>query len=271
MKTTIKKLIPRPIGNGLRRIYLYFRGVVYSGKLYFCPICQGSFKSMLDGGFDLPINYEKKIIGAGRRKNMVCPGCSSTDRERLLYTYLNNSPGLLKPLVKVLHIAPERGLSKYLNNISKSNYVSGMKYHEGFYYGKTSRLFDIQELPFENNRFELVVCNHVLEHVQDDRKAMHELYRVMQPGATAILQVPWSPVIEETIEDPSVKDPKEREKKFGQFDHVRLYGHDYPKRLQNAGFEVDTVTLEKLNIQLKYQQKISVIPNEVIFIAKKPV
>jgi SAM-dependent methyltransferase len=226
---------------------------------------------MLDGGTDLPINKEMQIIGAGRRENVVCPGCGSTDRDRLLYTYLNNSPGLLKPYVKILHIAPEPGLSKYLQHIGKSAYVGGMKYHEGYYYSKNFKLFDILNLPFEKDYFELVVCNHVLEHIQDDVKGLREIYRVMKAGATAILQVPWSPVLQETLEDPSIQNPKEREKRFGQFDHVRLYGLDYPKRLQKAGFDVEIITLEQLNIKIEYQKKISLIPNEVIFIAKKPV
>lgn len=271
MKRTIKKLIPRRLGYFLRRIFLHFRRFIYSGKKYYCPLCQHSYKSMLPGGFDLPVNKEMKIIGAGRRTNVVCPGCGSTDRDRLLYTYLNNTPGLLKPFVKTLHIAPEPGLSKYLKSISKIAYKCGVKYHEGFYYDKNIQLFDILNLPFENNRFELVVCNHVLEHIDNDKRAMEEIFRVMQPGAKAIVQVPWSPILNETIEDPAITDPKEREKKFGQFDHVRLYGLDYPDRLRKAGFEVDIVTLEQLNIKLDYQHKISIIPNEVIFIAKKPV
>lgn len=270
MKNLIKKLIPRRLGYLLRRIYLNFRRVIYSGKKYYCPLCQQSYKSMLSGGFDLPVNKEMKIIGAGRRENVVCPGCGSTDRDRLLYTYLNNTPGLLKPFVKILHIAPEPGLSKYLKSIGKIAYKSGVKYHEGFYYGNNIPLFDILNLPFDNNRFELVVCNHVLEHIENDKRAMEEIFRVMQPGAKAILQVPWSPLLKETIEDPSITDPKEREKNFGQFDHVRLYGSDYPERLRKVGFEVEIVTLEQLNIKVDYQNKICIIPNEVIFIAKKP-
>ncbi len=269
MKTIIKKLIPRRIGYVLRSIYLFFRKIIYSGNKFFCPLCRRSYKSFLDGGFDLAVNKEMQIIGAGRRKHVVCPGCASTDRDRLLFVYLNSSPGILKPSVKTLHIAPEPGLGKYLSSMSKTEYVSGMKYHEGFYYGKNTKLFDITALPFEENKFELIVCNHVLEHIDDDHQAMKEIYRVMKPNGTAILQVPWSPILKETREDSSVKDPKEREKQFGQFDHVRLYGTDYPDRLKKAGFNVEIVTLEQLNIKVDYQKRISVIPNEVIFIAKK--
>ena len=113
---------------------------------------------------------------------------------------------------------------------------------------------DIHDIPFEENSFDIIFCNHVLEHVRDDIQAMKEMLRVLKPGGYAILQIPFfHPVPETTYEDPSITDPIEREKIFGQDDHVRLYGQDYPQRLASAGFKVkeDRMVFELPDEQVK--------------------
>jgi len=98
---------------------------------------------------------------------------------------------------------------------------------------------DIHAIPFEDNAIDIIFCNHVLEHVDDDRKALSEIHRVLKPGGWAILQVPFFyPLPKTTYEDKSITDPKEREKAFGQDDHVRMYGEDYGARLAESGFQV---------------------------------
>lgn len=97
---------------------------------------------------------------------------------------------------------------------------------------------DIHQIPFSENIFDVVICNHVLEHVQDDIKAMSEIRRVLKPGGWAIMQVPFfSPVSDVTIEDSTIITPREREKAFGQDDHVRMFGKDYSKRIERAGLK----------------------------------
>ena len=99
---------------------------------------------------------------------------------------------------------------------------------------------DIHEMPFEDNKFDVVLCNHVLEHVADDMKALAEIKRVLKPGGWAILLVPFfKPVPDITFSDNSITNPREREKIFGQSDHVRKYGKDYSTRLAMSGMEVD--------------------------------
>jgi len=99
---------------------------------------------------------------------------------------------------------------------------------------------DIHEIPFEENHFDVVLCNHVLEHVKDDIKAMSEIKRILKPGGWAILQVPFfSPVPDLTFEDNSITDPRERERIFGQDDHVRMFGKDYSKRIQRSGLKAE--------------------------------
>ena len=95
-------------------------------------------------------------------------------------------------------------------------------------------------IPFEENTFDIIFCNHVLEHVNDDEKVLQEFYRVLKPGGWGIFQIPIEYNREKTIEDTSIKDPKERFRLFGQDDHVRAYGVDYPEIIKSAGFEVET-------------------------------
>ena len=271
MINQLKTIIPRPLGYLAREIYLFFRGYIYYGKTIYCPLCGHSFRKMIPGGFDLEVNQRFKVIGAGRRKNVVCPACASSDRDRLLFAYFEQNQNLLTSETRVLHIAPEPELSRYLSKKVNSYYVSGMKYHEGFYYSRNVVLFDILHLPFENNAFGLLVCNHVLEHIENEKLALSEIMRVLKPGGSAILQVPWSPLLEKTYENSNVKTQADREKYFGQFDHVRLYGKDYPKRLENAGFEVKVSDFAKSNVSKDYASRIAINPDETIFVAYKPV
>jgi SAM-dependent methyltransferase len=264
----LKKIIPRHFGYYLRQWRLYMRGLANRGNAYYCPLCNQSYRKMFDGGFDLPVIKKMQIIGAGRRKSVICPGCNSTDRDRLLYLYINQHIEAAKTL-RILHIAPEPALAPYLQKLAPENYVAGVKYHEGFYYSKNIKLFDIKDIPYDNDSFDLILCNHVMEHIDNDSKAMQELSRVLAPGGKAILQVPWSPLLEKTIEDPSITNTAKREELFGQFDHVRLYGKDYPERLRNAGFKVhiiDPKILTNENIQAKY---FAINLNEVIFVGEK--
>jgi len=134
----------------------------------------------------------------------------------------------------MLHIAPEICLQNKMKGMKKLDYTTG---------DVESPLADIQmdihKIPFEENSFDVVMASHVLEHVENDIQALREIYRVLKPSGWAILQVPfYSPIPENTFQDPSVSSKKEREKLYGQDDHVRKYGKDYPKRLESAGFEV---------------------------------
>jgi SAM-dependent methyltransferase len=240
MKIPFKNLIPFWLAQKLRGGYQKISGAYYAGNSCFCPFCKKSFRKFLPGGFDLPVLFEKQIIGAGYRLNNVCPRCYSLDRDRLVYLFLHEKTNIFTAPVKVFHVAPEGCLRALLNSMPNVTYRSGVKYLEGYYYEKSTNLLDITELPFENENFDVIICNHVLEHIQDDTKAIRELYRVLKPGGWAILQVPISKMLPKTFEDPSVASAEERERVFGQFDHVRIYGLDYKDRLAKAGFTVRT-------------------------------
>lgn len=151
------------------------------------------------------------------------------------------SKGLPRAGHHVLHIAPERGLRDKLKSLPGLHYVAGDKHEPGYSYPPDTMDLDVTVLPFGNDQFDVVLCSHVLEHVPDDRKAMRELHRVLKPGGTGIILVPIERGRAATYEDPSITDPAERKKVYGQFDHVRIYGSDYTERLRDAGFSVEEI------------------------------
>jgi SAM-dependent methyltransferase len=128
---------------------------------------------------------------------------------------------------------------------------------------------DITAIPYPEASFDAVICNHVLEHVSDDRLAMRELLRVLRPGGWAMLQVPVDPGRETTFEDPAVTNPKERRRAFGQYDHVRAYGRDYPRRLASQGFDV---SVEELVPELppSIVRRLALDLDETIYVCRKP-
>ena len=163
----------------------------------------------------------------------------------------------------MLHVAPEHCF------ISRFEALKNIEYITGDIESPLARVrMDVHDIPFKEEEFDVVFCNHVLEHVTDDRKAMDEIYRVMKKGGWGILQIPlFFPLPEKTIEDPSISDPKKREELFGQDDHVRKYGTDYKKRLEEAGFRV----YDSFNEELKEEEikKYSIVKNDTLFVVEK--
>ena len=174
-----------------------------------------------------------QIIGAGRRLG-ACPVCRSTDRERLLYLYLSRETGVFRGGLRLLHVAPEPQLGPALRVILGAGYVSADLQPSG-----VRVALDIARIPCRDATFDVILCCHVLEHVADDRRAMGELRRVLKPEGWAILLVPFSPTLEVTREDPGAVTPEQRRATFGQTDHVRIYGRDYARRLEECGFRVE--------------------------------
>lgn len=194
----------------------------YKGNQFFDPIDGKSYRKFL------PYGYGKQ------RENALSPGTLSLERHRQMWLYLKNETDFFKKNLKVLHIAPEQEFLRRFKKMKNLDYISA-----DLYSPIVDVKADVLNLPFENESFDVVICNHVLEHIVDDRKAMSELYRVMRHGGWGILQVPMKNSLKKTYEDFSITDPKERQKHFGQYDHVRWYGMDYFDRLKSVGFEAD--------------------------------
>lgn len=198
------------------------------------------------------------------RPNALCPNCLSLERHRLIWMYLQDQTDFFKAQLQVLHVAPEvcfmrRFEQKHGNRYITTDIESPLAKVKA----------DIHQLPFADNTFDAVLCNHVLEHVADDIKALQELKRVLKPGGWAILQVPFfSPVPETTFEDNSITDKREREKIFGQDDHVRKYGHDYPTRINASGLVAEENRFAQ-NLPREIALRASIMKNEILYIGRK--
>lgn len=192
---------------------------------YYCPVCDKNFRNF-------------KTFGLNLRPNAQCPGCGSLERHRLLLIALQKLSLLSNQRRKnLLHIAPEPCLALKLKQTFEYTSVD----LDG---ARAMMQMDIMNLQFPDAHFDGIICNHVLEHVSDDRKALSELYRVLKPKGWASIQVPIDR--DTTDEDHSVVDPSERERRFGQHDHVRSYGLDFQQRLEDVGFSVVVFPKEKL-------------------------
>ena len=242
--------------NFLIRISYYLIPVlkiIYSGNNFIDPIDGRGYSKFLSYGYG-------KL-----RKNALSPGTLSLERHRLLWLYLNNSTNLLKSKIRVLHIAPEQIFyRKFKKNI----------YWDYTTFDLKSPIADIKgnitNMIFNDATFDLIICNHVLEHIVDDRAAMREIYRVLKKDGIGILQVPIDKSLEETYEDNSIVSKKQRDKHFGQYDHVRVYGVDYKDRLENTGFIVNLLNYTN-QIEDNLISKYGLIKGELIPIVKKSI
>ena len=220
----ILNLVPRPL---LIRLSYFVRPVLaffLKGNTFTDPIDGKSFKSFLPYGY------------GNQRSNVLSPSTLSLERHRLLWLYLKNETNFFSNNLKVLHFAPEQCFLKRFKNLKNLDYTTT---------DLESPIADVKadicNLPFKDNSYDIIFCNHVLEHIPDDTKAMQELYRVLKPSGMAILQIPQDLDRDTTFEDDSITDKKERAKIFGQYDHVRIYGLDYFDKLRNIGFKVEEV------------------------------
>ncbi|MDP5158356.1 MAG: methyltransferase domain-containing protein [Flaviramulus sp.] len=220
----ILNIIPRPILIRLSYLIRPILAFFLKGDKYTDPIDGKSFKSFL------PYGYGKQ------RNNVLSPSTLSLERHRLLWLYLKNETNFFSANHKVLHFAPEQAFYKRLRKMKNLNYVTT---------DLNSPLADVKadicNLPFKDNEFDIILCNHVLEHIPDDTKAMQELYRVLKPSGFGVFQIPQDLKRDKTFEDNLIIDRKERAKIFGQYDHVRIYGRDYFEKLRNIGFKVEEV------------------------------
>lgn len=227
MKSLFKFFLNKIPRQTLIRLSYVFRPVLafwYRGSKFEDPIDGKTYRSFL------PYGYENQ------RENVLAPGTLSLERHRLLWLYLKNETSFFTENLKVLHFAPEQAFYKRFKNLKNLDYTTT---------DLNSPLADVKadicNLPFDDNIFDFILCNHVLEHIPDDTQAMHELYRILKPGGTGIFQIPQDLSREKTFEDNSITNPKERAKIFGQYDHVRVYGRDYFDKLRSVGFTVDEV------------------------------
>jgi SAM-dependent methyltransferase len=230
---SILNTIPRP---WLIKVSYLVRPIIafsLKGDRFTDPIDGKNFRKFL------PYGYGKQ------RENALSPSTLSLERHRLMWLFLRDETTFFtsEKKLKTLHIAPEQCFLDIFRKQENLEYITS---------DLESPIADVKadicDLPFKDNSFDVVFCNHVLEHITDDKKAMQELFRVMKKGGFGVFQIPQDLSRETTFEDNSITDKKERAEIFGQYDHVRIYGKDYFNKLRSIGFKVD---------EIDYTQKIS--------------
>ena len=225
--------------------------IIFHGKKYTDPIDDSNYSKFLSYGY--------KTV----RKNALCPGTLSLERHRLLWLYLDKETDFLNSNLKVLHVAPEQVFYKKFKKLKNWEY---------FTFDLNSPIADIKgdliSTNFKDEYFDLIICNHVLEHIEDDKSALDEMYRILKYNGISILQVPINVKRENTFEDLSIKSKIQREKYFGQYDHVREYGLDFKDRVEQAGFKVEMINYSK-KISQDLVIKYGLMKDDLIPIGKK--
>jgi predicted SAM-dependent methyltransferase len=245
--------LPRPLLIRLSYPFKKVAPLLYKGNNVECPVCERSFSKFLSYGSDI-----------AHRENVLCPYDLTLERHRLMWLYLRDHSNFFTANhLDVLHIAPEQcfhGKFKVQKNL---NYVTG-----DLVSPLADLHFDLHSIPLDDNSFDVVFCNHVLEHVDDALQCMRELHRVLRPGGWGIMQVPQDFDRDITYEDTSITSPEDREKHFWQKDHVRLFGNDYPQWLEKAGFNVEVFDKES-KYDSKMIERFRLQKKEILYIVHK--
>jgi SAM-dependent methyltransferase len=258
VKSLAKSLLPNQLYSELQKpfrkvrqflLYSCFaKKIRYFGTAHYCPICRSHIRILFP-------------FGVPPRLNAECPVCGSLERHRLVFLFLSQRTDLfLPPKKRMLHIAPEDCLADIFKKNEFINYISA----DIAPYAMLE--MDLTDIFFPDETFDVIFVSHVFEHIVDDRKAMREIFRTLKTKGSAILQVPIK--AEVTFEDPNIINPKDRERYFGQNDHVRIYGKDYYDRLIEAGFTVhrERLSLQENNAMVK---RLGLSPNEEITFCTK--
>lgn len=234
-------------------LFKVFAPMIYRGNKVECPVCNKSFSKFLSYGSSV-----------AHRENVLCPYDLTLERHRLMWLYLrDHSTFFTATSLSVLHMAPEQCF------LPKFKQQKNLTYLTADIESPIADIhFDLHQIPLESDRFDVVFCNHVMEHVENPHQCLREIFRVMKSGAWAIMQVPQDMTRETTLEDPAIVTPEDREKYYWQKDHVRLFGRDYPDYLKKAGFEVQEFWLKE-HLEPSVFERYRISSDEVLYIAKK--
>ena len=212
-------------------------GLAYRGRGRECPVCGSHYRRFMPYGY------------VTSREDALCPHCLSLERHRMIWLWLKESSNLFEGYPRLLHIAPEVSLMRHF----KRHYRNNKNYITADLESPLADLhFDVQNIPLGDESVDIIICNHLLEHVEDDRRAMAELYRILKRGGWGIMLVPEERGRATTFEDDTITDPEERTRIFGQYDHRRIYGRDYDERLAAVGFRVERIAYTE---QLSSEQR----------------
>ena len=247
----VTRFVPRHILQRVAHFFLRILSLFYRGNNFEDPITGIRYRKLLPYGRLKP------------RPNALSPDSMSLERHRMVWLYLQNKTDFFTAPHRFLHLAPEYCFLRLFKHQKNLDYVTGDLVSPW-----ADHHFDVHEIPFEDNSFDVIMANHLLEHVEDDAIVMREFYRVMKKGGWGIFQVPVDYSRDTTYEDPTITDPREREIHYWQSDHVRLYGKDYADKLRQAGFVVEEVDyFSELGPELA--TKFALMMEEKIYYCKK--
>lgn len=243
--------IPRTVLQRMASWAVPVLGLLYTGRGRECPVCGCRKRKFLPYGY------------VTSRENALCPRCLALERHRLIWLWIERETNLTDYPRKMLHIAPEVALMRKFKQIYASN--SELYVTADLESPLATLHFDVQQIPLDDESFDILICNHLLEHVKSDHKALEELFRVIRHGGWGIILSPMDDSRETTFEDDSITDEAERTRIFGQYDHRRIYGRDYADRLRKAGFEVEVIdyaaqlTPEERNLYALTDEKLYIV------------
>lgn len=244
--------IPRSWLQRLASWAVPIMGIAYLGRGRECPLCGSRRRKFMPYGY------------VTSREDALCPRCLALERHRMIWLWITRHTDLLERRPRLLHIAPEVSLMRHLKPLygNSSNYITA-----DLESPLADLHFDVQQIPLSDGSVEVVICNHLLEHVEDDRVALRELHRILCHGGWGILLVPEDRRRATTFEDDSVTDRAERTRLFGQYDHRRVYGRDYDDRLRSAGFRVARIPCS--DIATATERKLYAIGNDDLVVVYK--
>jgi len=244
--------IPRPLLIRLSYAAAPVLALFYRGDNFQDPIDGRKYRKLL------PYGYKGR-----QRENALAPASLSLERHRLLWLFLQKQSKFFSEPQSMLHIAPEQCFYGRFRKMKNLDYLTA-----DLDSPIADVKMDIHDIQYGDSHFDVIFCNHVLEHVTDDRQCMRELSRVLKPGGLAIMQVPFKAGVTVTDEDPSITDPEERIRRFGQYDHVRQYGTDYPERLAEEGFKVEAFAVDD-QFSPEEIRRYSLMKGEILYVCTK--
>ncbi len=252
----------------MRRLRRFVNGL---GRAHHCCICKKTFFrfSNFRGGWQALSPYLHNVKWTGSDfDNFWCPFCRSHDRERHLTLFFDRL-ALWQRMrgAHILHLAPEKHIAMHISELAPAQFVQGdlIPSRDGI------QKIDVTAIPFPDNTFDWILCNHVLEHVPNDRLALSELLRVLKPGGSAILQTPFAAGLDKTLENqPEITTDQQRIEFYGQEDHVRLYGRDLFDRIKEAGFALTLKQHDECLADID-AARYGVNRHEPLFLCHKPV
>ncbi|MFT3980373.1 MAG: methyltransferase domain-containing protein [Ferruginibacter sp.] len=222
INTKVKEMMG-PLFPVLNKLRLAGLRLKYAGNKVHCVCCGSNFSRFAP-------------FGNEHRQNAWCTKCQSLERDRLLWMYFDKKTNLYTDNLKLLHIAPEIVFFNKFKTQKNLDYQPVDIFPH--LYPKGTTYLNILDHQLPDNSYDVIICNHVFQYIEDDKTAMRNILKLLKPGGWAILQVPINTKGTTTFEDSSITDPKEREKVFGLDEHVRYYSYDYADRLRAIGFHV---------------------------------